>query len=127
MRTARTWVWVDGEEVVAYFSLSGHAVKRSDVPRKVGRGSPEWIPTVLIARLALDKRLHGQGLGAELLIGSWRRIIEASELVALRIVVVDAIDDSAVMFYEHFGFDVIPGTRRLVRRVSDIASDLADD
>lgn len=126
MRTARTFVWHAGDRVaVAYFSLAAHLVVRADLPPKVGRGSPEAIPAVLLARLALDRELHGRGLGGELLLDALSRAVQASEVAAARLVVVDAIDQAAVAFYEHHGFITVPGNRqRLVQKVSDIAAAL---
>jgi GNAT superfamily N-acetyltransferase len=126
MRTARTFVWHSGDRVVvAYFSLAAHLVVRADLPPKLGRGAPEAIPAVLLARLALDGSLHGQGLGGELLVDALSRAVQASEVAAARLVVVDAIDEAAAGFYEHHGFIAVPGNRhRLVQKISDIATAL---
>jgi GNAT superfamily N-acetyltransferase len=128
MRTARTFVWHAGDRlVVAYFSLAAHLVMRADLPPKVGRGSPDAIPAVLLARLALDRSLHGQGLGGELLLDALSRAVQASEVAAARLVVVDAIDEAAATFYEHHGFTAVHGNRqRLVQKVSDIAAALGN-
>ena len=80
---------------------------------------------MLIARLALDHGLHGQGLGGVLLADASRRIVAATNIVAARFVVVNAIDDDAVSFYTHYGYQPIPETRRLVRKVSDVDHDMA--
>jgi GNAT superfamily N-acetyltransferase len=126
MRTARTFVWHAGDDVVvAYFSPAAHLVVRADLPARVGRGAPDAIPAVVLARLALDRSLHGQGLGGELLLDALRRAVEASEVAAARLVVVDAIDEAAAAFYEHHGFIAIPGNRqRLVQKINDIAAAL---
>jgi GNAT superfamily N-acetyltransferase len=126
MRTARTFVWHAGDQVVvAYFSLAAHLVVRSDLPPKVGRGLPDAIPAVLLARLALDRSLHGQGLGGELLLDALSRAVAASGVAAARLVVVDAIDEAAAAFYEHHGFIAVPGNRqRLVQKIGDIAAAL---
>lgn len=123
MRTARTFVWhADDRLVVAYFSLAAHLIVRADLPPKVGRGSPDAIPAVLLARLALDRSLQGQGLGGELLLDALSRVVQASEVAAARLVVVDAIDDAAATFYEHHGFVALPGNRQcLVQKISDVA------
>ncbi len=127
MRTARTFVWHTGDRrVVAYFSLAAHLVVRADLPRRVGRGSPDAIPAVLLARLALDRSLHGRGLGGELLWDALSRAVAAAEIAAARVVVVDAIDSSAAAFYEHHGFVGVPdNANRLVQKISYIAAALA--
>lgn len=125
MRTARTFIWLRDGEVCGYFSLAAHLLRRSELPSRIGRGSPEVIPAVLLARLALHEKLHGKGLGAELLVDALSRAAAASRLVAARVVVVDAIDEPAARFYEHHGFIRIRGTSyRLVQKMSDIAAAL---
>jgi GNAT superfamily N-acetyltransferase len=123
IRSRRTWVWIRGGSIAAYFTLAGHVLEREALPKSIGRGSPDRIPAVLIARLALSEGLHGRGLGGVLLADASSRIVAATDIVAARFVVVDAIDDNAASFYEHFGYRPIPGTNRLIRKISDIARD----
>jgi GNAT superfamily N-acetyltransferase len=127
MRSGRTWVWTQNGVVVAYFTLAGHVIERGDLPTRLGRGSPDRIPAVIIARLALHKSLHGRGLGGVLLADAASRIVAATDIVAARFVVVDAIDEHAAAFYSHYGFARIPDTRRLVRKIGDLAEDVRRD
>ncbi len=110
--------------MVAYYSLTAHLLQRAELPRALGRGGPRQIPSVLLARLALDRSLHGQGLGGALLAEALERVLAATEIVAARFVVVDAIDEQAAHFYEHHGFRQIPQTLRLVQKVADIGAAL---
>lgn len=111
--------------MTAYFSLAAHVVARADLPSRVGRGSPNTIPAILLARLALDRSLHGEGLGGELLWDALSRACAAAEIVAARMVVVDAIDAHAASFYAHHGFVPVPGhPLRSVQKISDIAEAL---
>ncbi len=123
MRTARTFVWHRRDGLVrAYFSLAAHLVVRSELPKRVGRGAPDSIPSVLLARLALDTSLKGQGLGGELLWDALSRACAAADIAAARLVVVDAIDAKAASFYRHHGFQPVPSNpHRLVQKVTDIA------
>ncbi len=125
-RVTRTFVWCDGggAVVVGYYSLAGHRLVRDDLPRSLGHGSPSEVPAVLLARLALARELHGQGLGGALLADALARIVAATALVAARFAVVDALHEAAVAFYEHHGFRRIPGTSRLVQKCSDIEAAL---
>lgn len=126
-RQGRTYVWCDDSNtVVAYFSLTPHVIERAGLPSKLARGNLNEIPAILLARLALDRHHHGQGLGAELLTDALSRAVTASNQVGGRYVVVDAIDESAGRFYERFGFARCDdGTlRRYLRKVSDIAVSL---
>jgi len=125
MRTARTFVWLDQNRVVAYYALAGHQILRQATPPRIGRGSPDAISAVLLARLALDQRLQGDHMGGSLLVDACERILIATQQVAARLVVVDAIDGAAAGFYEHFGFmSTGPTSSRLIRKISDIARDL---
>lgn len=128
-RVARTFVWVDPETapevVVGYYSLTGHRLVRDDLLRSIGRGSPIEIPAVLLAQLALDETCQGSGTGGVLLADALARIVVATDIVAARFVVVDALHDRAAGFYRHYGFQQIPGTMRLVQKISDVAAALA--
>ncbi len=127
-RVARTFVWVEPhihpDHVVGYYSLTGHRLVRDDLPRSIGRGSPGEIPAVLLARLALDRTHQGDGNGGALLADALARIVVATDIVAARFVVVDALHEQAAGFYQHHGFRRIPDSLRLVQKVSDIAAAL---
>jgi GNAT superfamily N-acetyltransferase len=126
-RAARTFVWhAGGNNVVAYYTIVAHLIVRADLPRSLAHGNPDQIPAVLLARLALDETLHGQKLGGALLAEALGRIVAATEIVTARYVVVDAIDENAATFYEHYGFRPVPSGRRLVQKIPDIAAGLAD-
>jgi Predicted acetyltransferase len=79
------------------------------------------IPTILIARLAVDHRYQRQRLGSRLLGEALRLAVKASDAAAARVVVVDAIDDRAAAFYRRWGFiDTPDNPLRLFRRISDV-------
>jgi GNAT superfamily N-acetyltransferase len=123
-RTGRTFVWQQELHVVAYYTVAAHLIVRDDLPKALGRGNPSHIPAVLLARLALDKTLHGQGLGGVLLADALARIVDATRTVAARFVVVDAIDEAAGGFYVHHGFRPIPDALRLIAKIGDLAAAL---
>ncbi len=123
MGTARTYVWSENNVVVGYFSLCPHEARRDELPSKLSHGAPHSIPAILLARLALDRSLHGQGLGASLLLDALTRATDAIEIAGGRLIVVDAIDESARNFYEHHGFRAAPSRpARLFRKASDVAA-----
>lgn len=117
--TARTHAWVGGETaVVGYFAVAPTQVRRESVPRSL-TGGVSVIPGYLLARLALDRALHGQGLGVELLVEALQVIVAAADTAAGRLIVVDAIDDAAASFYRHHDFrDIGAEGRRLVMTVA---------
>jgi GNAT superfamily N-acetyltransferase len=57
----------------------------------------------------LDRRLHGRRLGSRLLASALTRAAIGARALGGQYVVVDAIDDAAVSFYRHDGFEPIPG------------------
>jgi GNAT superfamily N-acetyltransferase len=126
MRACTTTVWHGGDDVVlGFYGLAAHVIEREQLSRKLGRGNPDQIPAVLIARLALDVSIQGAGYGGVLLADAFERIVAASDNVAVRFVVVDAIDDDAAKFYEKHGFAPTPVAGRLVRKLSSIAADFS--
>lgn len=126
MGTARTFVWSNGEQrVVAYMSLCPHEVRREGLPAKIGRGSPNVIPAILLARLALDRTLQGEGLGAALLVDAVGRAVDAVRVAGGRLIVIDALHERAAGFYTHFGFVALAASpRRLLMKASDAATSL---
>lgn len=121
--TAATWVLCRGNRVVGYYALAMGSVECRVAPSRLGRGQPDPIPVLLLARLALDRSEQGSGLGADLLQDALVRAVAGARHYGARAVVVDAIDDRAHAFYEHHGF-VPLDRRRLYRRVGDIERSL---
>jgi len=120
----RTYVLIEepsGEET-GYFAIAPYLIAREQTPRSVGRGAPQRIPAILLAKLALDERLHGQGLGSELLVHALTTIVTAARSAGGRVVVVDAIDDTAASFYQAHDFQPSPtNPNRLVLKLSTVA------
>jgi GNAT superfamily N-acetyltransferase len=110
--TSRTFVLARPDASVAgYYTLIAGQVDRASATSEVAAGTSKRfpVPVAVLARLAIDERQQGRGLGAELLRDALRRAVAASSLIGIRAVVVDAIDDDAAAFYEHFAFRAIPG------------------
>jgi len=124
--TSRIYVWATADEtVVAYFALAPHVVRRQNAPQRMGRGSPDSIPSILVARLALDKSLQGQGYGTRLLVEALVAAIGGVRAVGGRLIVVDAINSAAADFYAHHGFESVPGDPpRLMIKATDAEKSL---
>lgn len=104
---ARTYVAArQGKAVVlGYYALSTHRVCYEALPEDQAQGLPRIdVPVVLLGRLAVDRSVQGQGLGALLLIDALRRAEHISEQVGIRAVEVDALDEAARNFHLTFGF-----------------------
>ena len=79
------------------------------------------VPVVLLARLAVDDREAGLGLGAALLKDALSRAVQAADVAGARAVLVHAIDEEARAFYKHFGFDDTPvGPLQLMSLIADL-------
>ena len=102
----RTFVVRDADRRVrAYYALCAGMILRKDMPcAQRPHGTPSEIPIALLARLAVHEGFHGKGLGKALLTNALRNAASASQAVAFRAVVVDALDAEAACFYEKLGF-----------------------
>jgi GNAT superfamily N-acetyltransferase len=103
----RTFVATDEQGTVrGYYTLVAGQLEHAEATEPVHKGlSPHFpIPVAILARLAVDEGSQGQGLGASLLNDALERICRAAQEVAVRAVVVHAINHAAADFYERFGF-----------------------
>ncbi len=103
---ARTFVAADAGAVIGYYALLAGELDHAEATERTRKGMSRHfpIPVAIVARLAVDRRHQGRGIGALLLRDALRRAVLASDQLAIRAVVVHAIDDGAAGFYEHFGF-----------------------
>lgn len=124
---ARTYIAIDEDggvdRVAGYFSLATVSVERTSVEEIPALSKlPRFpIPGVLLARLAVDERVQGQGLGRYLFEEALGLALElaTSGPVTFRLFVTDAINEDAVRFYERFGLSRL-SDRLPARMVLDI-------
>lgn len=105
---SRTFVVTNGKIVIGYYCLSSAAIDRIELPKAKQRNMPDPIPSVLIGRLAVERRYQGQKIGLSLLQDAIYRIIAASQSIGIAYILVHALDDAAKRFYEINGFVAIP-------------------
>ena len=120
--TSRTYVWTQDDDpvVLGYYAIAPTSVDRDvdGLDRRFSTGLKS-VPAFLLAKFALDRELHGQGLGEELLVDAVTKIMGAAQASGGRLIVVDAIDDAAVQFYEKYDFIRVKNTpNRLVMKVA---------
>ena len=112
------------DRVVAYYAISPHRLGKDEVTSGMSGGVSQ-IPGYLLGRLALDKSLQGQGLGGQLLRDALERIVEAANVASGRLIIVDAIDEPAVAFYQKYGFQLTKiDPHRLVMKVATARKNL---
>ena len=95
--------------IIGYFTLAASSAPRDSLPKKYVRGLPTYdLPVMLLARLAVDRRFGGRGLGHELLSEALRVSLSASKQVGCRCVIVDAYP-TALDWYRKYGFVPVEG------------------
>jgi GNAT superfamily N-acetyltransferase len=102
---AQTYVGLVGDTVVGYHTLAVGEVKREEAPERVTKGlarHPQ--PIMLLARLAIDRRWQGQGIGKALLRDAMQRSLQAADIAGIRAFAVHAKGEDARNFYEKFDF-----------------------
>jgi GNAT superfamily N-acetyltransferase len=94
-----------GRRVLGYYTLANGSVSFLSVPNAKGLPREYPIPVILLARLAIDRSMQGQGLGAALLFDALKRAEEVSRISAAYALIVDALHDKAKAFYQRFRFE----------------------
>ena len=103
-RTSRTYVVAHGNRVVGYYSLAAGGVRREELPKNLQRNTPEEIPIVVLGRLATDQAFEGRGIGSGMLAEAITRTLTFAAEIGVRSLIVHAIDDNAIRFYEKYQF-----------------------
>nr|WP_306806023.1 GNAT family N-acetyltransferase [Caballeronia sp. BR00000012568055] len=101
----RTYVAVLADKpdaIVGYYALAATSIETEGISAK--SRLPRKVAAVLLARLAVDTKRKGKGLGEYLLAHALDTVIVTAETIGIQCVVVDAIDDRAAGFYEKYGF-----------------------
>lgn len=109
-----TYVAVEGQisrAVIGYHTLATSSIPKSSFQDNAGRPLSPYsdVPVVLLARLAVDRRFQGRGVGQALLRHALDLSLRVREQIGCRCLIVDAYP-GAVPWYQQFGFTVIAGT-----------------
>lgn len=96
---AVTYVATVDDTVVGYYAIAAAGVSKDDVPASFGSRRPSEIPCVLLARLAVDRRAQGRGVGAALLRDAITRAVSVSEGLGAACLLIHCRDASARAFY----------------------------
>jgi GNAT superfamily N-acetyltransferase len=110
---ARTFVAAtSNHRVYGYYTLVAGQLDHAEATPEARKGLSQHfpIPVAILARLAVDAGQQGRGIGAALLNDALLRVVRASEQVAVRAVVVHAVDEDASSFYKRFGFRALSST-----------------
>jgi GNAT superfamily N-acetyltransferase len=94
----------DNETILGFYSLSTASVAYARTPEIVRRGLARHdVPGFRLARLAVDLKLQGQGLGGQLLLAAGRRCLLASAEVGGVVLVIDANNERVAAWYASYG------------------------
>ncbi len=111
--------------IIGFYTLSASHVVLSDLPPELSKKLPQIpIPVARVGRLAVGSDYQGRGLGGAMLYDAMMRATQTD--IGVYAVIVDAKDDKAAGFYEHFGFIPFPDSPRTLffstKRVKNIIS-----
>lgn len=105
-KLAKCFVLIDNEQskIIGYYTLSALSVSISDIPQeRINKGIPyPIIPAVLLGRLAIDDNFQKQGYGKFLIVDAMHKIKNTN--IAAALLIVEAKDDNARLFYDKLGF-----------------------
>jgi ribosomal protein S18 acetylase RimI-like enzyme len=114
-------------KLAGYFTLCAYGVNPGAIPDAARRHIPRYpiVSATLIGRLAISKEFQGQRLGSDLLAKALHKAYDNASVLGSSMVVVDAIDERAVRFYQAHGFIKLPESMRLLLPMRTIAALLA--
>jgi hypothetical protein len=116
--TTRTFVVVPearSTTILGYYSLAQARVRRETVPEHLTRRLGNYdVPFILLGRLAVRIELQrtADRCGSQLFVQAAHRAYRASRDVGGIGLVIDAINEEAIAWYERFGAVALPDSRR---------------
>ena len=110
---SRTFVLVeedasDPKPILGFFCLNLCQIKSESLSPAEARKLPRDVSGVRLGRLAVAKDCQRQGIGKTLLVGAMAKFIEIFNTAGGIGLFVDAKDQAAKRYYEHFGFVSLP-------------------
>lgn len=107
-QVSRTWVAVhpsEPERILGFYTTTLAEISTEYLNPKDAKKLPKSaLPVARLSRLAVDQQYQGQHIGQRLLIDAIVRTARLLEDFAVVAMVVDAKDDGAARYYQHFGF-----------------------
>jgi len=107
--------------ILGYYTTSMSEIEFLSLPPEFRKHLPRYpAPVMRIGKLAVDKTMQGKGLGGELLVHALQKAAEISKQVGVYGVIVDAKDETAVGFYEKYGFVLLQDSLTLIIKLTTI-------
>jgi GNAT superfamily N-acetyltransferase len=94
----------DNKTILGFYSLSPASVEYARTPELVRRGLARHdVPVFRLARLAVDRKAQGHGLGGQLLLAAGRRCLLAASEVGGVALLIDAKNERVAEWYAGYG------------------------
>jgi len=107
--SVNTYVACDANKIVGFYSLTVGSVIHAQATSRMLKGQAKHpVPVMILARLAVDKNAQKKGIGRGLLKDVLLRMVQASEIVGMRALLVHAKDEDSKNGYKQFGFEESP-------------------
>jgi len=95
--------------ILGYYSLSPASIAYARTPELIRRGLARHdVPAFRLARLAVDLKVQGQGLGGQLLLSAGKRCLLASAEVGGVVMLIDAKNARVAAWYASYGALPLP-------------------
>jgi GNAT superfamily N-acetyltransferase len=117
----------DGTTILGFYSLSPASIEYARTPEIVRRGLGRYeVPAFRLARLAVDLKAQGRGLGGQLLLAAGRRCLLAASQVGGVAMLIDAKTSRVAEWYESYGaLRLLDAPLSLVLPLATVAAVLA--
>jgi GNAT superfamily N-acetyltransferase len=90
--------------ILGFYTLSPASVEYARTPQLIRRGLGRHdVPGFRLARLAVDRRFQGQGIGGQLLLAAGKRCLLAATEVGGVVMVIDAKNERVAAWYAGYG------------------------
>ena len=104
--SAQTYVSCKEGAVAGYYGLAVGSVEPENAEPRVVKGMARHpVPVMILARLAVDLKHQGAGLGRALLRDALLRCAQAADIAGIRALLVHAKDDAARQWYLNWEFE----------------------
>jgi GNAT superfamily N-acetyltransferase len=113
--------------VLGFYSISPGSVAFTRVPARLTKKLGGYdVPVFRLGRLAVDRSVHGRGLGGDLLLAAGERALAVAAEVGGVALAIDATDERATRWYERFGaLPLLDDSLKLILPLAVIAEAIA--
>jgi GNAT superfamily N-acetyltransferase len=107
---SKTYVAVDESDetvILGYYTVTTCRIEAGELPSEMTKAlrlPKHELPASLVARLAVAENIKGQGIGSLMLMDAITRCARVASEIGGVAIVVEALEESVVPFYERVGF-----------------------